>query len=269
MSIIRKPQDKDRRKFLLSTARAIGLAVLGGLTWSAYLSEIKASSLILRPPAALDEDDFLAACIKCGLCVEACPFDTLMLAKPGDNLPLGTPYFIPRDIPCYMCVDIPCVPICPTDALDEKKVRNSEGEFEIRQMEMGVAVVDDKSCIAFWGIQCDACYRACPLLGEAIDIVYEKNERTGKHAFMKPVVDTDICTGCGLCEKACVTEKPAIFVLPKEVALGKAGDHYIKGWDEEDEQRVKNATINTIKTDINKKKAIDSLNSGLKDLLDD
>ncbi|QKJ27766.1 ferredoxin-type protein NapG [Aliarcobacter cibarius] len=267
MNILKKPQE-DRRRFLLSGARAIGLAILGGLTWSAYLSEVKASSLILRPPAALDEDDFLSTCIKCGLCVEACPFDTLKLAKPGDNLPLGTPYFVPRNIPCYMCVDIPCVPICPTDALDEKKVKNKDGAFEIRQMQMGVAVVDIKSCIAFWGIQCDACYRACPLLGEAIEIVYEKNERTGKHAFLKPIVNTDICTGCGLCEKACVTEKPAIFVLPREVALGKAGDHYIKGWDETDEQRVKNANIEKTKTNINKDSAIDSLNSDMKDLLE-
>lgn len=267
MNILKKPQE-DRRRFLLSGARAIGLAILGGLTWSAYLSEVKASSLLLRPPAALDEDDFLSTCIKCGLCVEACPFDTLKLAKPGDNLPLGTPYFVPRNIPCYMCVDIPCVPICPTDALDEKKVKNKDGAFEIRQMQMGVAVVDVKSCIAFWGIQCDACYRACPLLGEAIEIVYEKNERTGKHAFLKPVVNTDICTGCGLCEKACVTEKPAIFVLPREVALGKVGDHYVKGWDDADEQRLKDSNVEKTKTNINKKDAIDSLNSGMKDLLE-
>ena len=267
MDILKKPKE-DRRRFLLSSARAIGLAILGGLTWSAYLSEVKASSLILRPPAALNEDDFLATCIKCGLCVEACPFDTLKLAKPGDNLPLGTPFFVPREIPCYMCVDIPCVPICPTNALDEKLVKNKENEFEIRQMQMGVAVVDVKSCVAFWGIQCDACYRACPILGEAIEIVYEKNERTGKHAFLKPVVNTDICTGCGLCEKACITEKPAIFVLPREVALGKVGDHYIKGWDKEDEQRVKNATIEKTKTNINKNSAIDSLNSDMKDLLE-
>lgn len=210
----------------------------------------------------------MATCIKCGLCVEACPFDTLKLAKPGDNLPLGTPYFVPRDIPCYMCVDIPCVPICPTKALDEKKVKNSENAFEIRQMEMGVAVVDVKSCVAFWGIQCDACYRACPLLGEAINIVYEKNERTGKHAFLKPVVDSDICTGCGLCEKACITEKPAIFVLPREIALGKVGDHYIKGWDEADEQRVKDSNVELGKTKINKKGAVESLNSDMKDLLE-
>ena len=84
-----------------------------------------------------------------------------------------------------MCVIFHCVPICPTKALDEKKVKNSENAFEIRQMEMGVAVVDVKSCVAFGEFN-DACYRACPLLGEAINIVYEKKmKRTGKHAFFK------------------------------------------------------------------------------------
>jgi len=267
MDILKNLKD-NRRKFLLTSARAIGLAILGGLTWSAYLSEVKATSLILRPPAALAENDFLATCIKCGLCVEACPFETLKLAKPGDNMPLGTPYFVPRDIPCYMCVDIPCVPICPTNALDEKLVKNSNNEFEIKQMKMGVAIVDEKSCVAFWGIQCDACYRACPLLGEAINIIYEKNERTGKHAFLKPAVNSDICTGCGLCEKACITQKPAILILPREVALGKVGDHYIKGWDESDEQRIQDKTIHTNEKTINQENAIETLNSGMKDLLE-
>jgi len=129
-----------------------------------------------------------------------------------------------------------------------------------------VAVIDDESCIAFWGIQCDACYRACPILGEAITIEYQKNERTGKDAFMKPIVHSDACTGCGLCEKACVTEKPAIFVLPREVAQGKAGNYYIKGWDKNDEKRLENATEIKTKTEISKKSALDSLNDGLEDL---
>ena len=193
------------------------------------------------------------------MCVEACPYDTLALAKPGDNMPIGTPHFIPREIPCYMCPDIPCVPVCPTGALDQKSVE-TEGKLDIDKSEMGVAVIDDKSCIAFWGIQCDACYRACPLLGEAITIEYEKNERTGKHAFMKPVIEPDICTGCGLCEKACVTDKAAVFVLPREVALGKAGSYYIKGWDKEDEKRLEDATAIKTKTEISKRSAIDSLN---------
>lgn len=252
-------QNNSRREFILNIARSAGLASLGGLVWSAYVDEVKASSLLLRPPGALPEEDFLKTCIKCGMCVLACPYDTLVLAKPGDNKPLGTPYFIARDIPCYMCPDIPCVPVCPTNALDEKLV-STDGKLDINKAQMGVAVVDSLNCIAFWGIQCDACYRACPLLGEAIFVEYTKNERTGKHAFMKPVVNYDICTGCGLCEKACVTEKASITVVPRESVLGKAGDYYIKGWDKGDEARLENATSQTTKTDLSKQKAVDSLN---------
>jgi len=257
----------QRRKFILNAARGVGLAALGGLIWSAYVDEVTANKLLLRPPGALKEEDFLKTCIKCGMCVEACPFDTLTLAKPGDNKPLGTPYFEPRDIPCYMCVDIPCVPVCPTGALDEESV-TTNNELDINIAKMGTAIVDSKNCIAFWGIQCDACYRACPLLDKAIYLEYEKNERTGKHAFLKPIVDSDFCTGCGLCEHACVTEKPAIIVLPRDVALGAVGDHYIKGWDKKDEQRLKNAHSQTTTTEISKEKAVDSLND-MGGLLDD
>jgi len=258
-------QLSDRRKFILDMARGVGLATLGGFVWSAYVDEAKASNLVLRPPAALKEKDFLKTCIKCGLCVEACPYDTLMLAQPGSHKPIGTPYFEPRQIPCYMCEDIPCVPICPTGALDESSV-TQDNKLDIRSIDMGVAVVDEQNCIAFWGIQCDACYRACPLLDEAITVEYTKNERTGKHAYLKPVVHNDICTGCGMCEKACVTNKAAIFVLPREVALGDVGSHYIKGWDKDDEKRLKDASTQTTKTKISEKSAIDSLNSGLEDL---
>ncbi len=252
-------KSEDRRLFLLNMARTVGITALGGLVWSAYVDEVTASTLILRPPGALKEKDFLKTCIKCGMCVEACPFDTLFLAKPGDHKPLGTPFFEPRKVPCYMCTDIPCVPVCPTGALDVQSVTTKD-KLDIEISEMGLAVIDQESCIAFWGIQCDACYRACPVLGKAITIEYTKNERTGKHAFMKPVVHSEHCTGCGLCEHACVTEKAAIFVLPKEVAMGRAGDHYIKGWDKNDDKRVKNAKGATTTTEISKRSALDSLN---------
>lgn len=252
----------DRRKFILSMARGAGITALSGFIWSAYVDEVTASQLLLRPPGAIKEEDFLKTCIKCGLCVEACPYNTLLLAKPGDNKPLGTPYFIPRDIPCYMCPDIPCVPVCPTGALNEPSV-TTNGKLDINKADMGLAIIDRETCIAFWGIQCDACYRACPILGHAITVEYSKNERTGKHAFLTPVVHSDACTGCGLCEKACVTEKASIFVLPREVAMGKAGNYYIKGWDKNDEKRLENASEIKSKTEISKDSAVDSLNSGI------
>ena len=238
----KKPVITERRRFLSTMAQSVGLSALGGMVWTGYIEEAKSAPLILRPPGAKPEIDFLRMCIKCGQCAEACPFDTLRMAKPGDNKPMGTPYFIPRDVACYMCTDIPCVPVCPTGALDEDSVSSVvEGEkvLDINRSKMGVAVIDEESCIAYWGIQCDACYRACPLMGKAIDIQYRRNERTGKHALLIPKVNSDICTGCGLCEHACVTKKAAIFVLPHEIAQGELGDRYIKGWDVNDEKRLK------------------------------
>ena len=62
----------NRRKFMATTLQSVGLTALGGMLWSGYSDEVKASPLVLRPPGALPEDDFLKACIKCGLCAEAC-----------------------------------------------------------------------------------------------------------------------------------------------------------------------------------------------------
>ncbi|MDD5717917.1 MAG: ferredoxin-type protein NapG [Sulfuricurvum sp.] len=267
MSKEKLPPLSERRRFLLQALQGLGLATLGALTWSAYLDEASASSLYLRPPGALAEKDFLSHCIRCGLCVEACPYDTLKLARAGDNVPVGTPYFTARMIPCYMCKDIPCVPPCPSGALNEslvtKMAKDGKETLDITQAKMGVAVIDADQCIAFWGIQCDACYRACPLINEAIVIDASRNERTGKHAFMAPRVIGDVCTGCGMCEKACVTEKASIFVLPLAIAKGKAGSNYIKGWDEKDEKRLETQTGGgaTTVTPVSDQKAVDYLNS--------
>ncbi len=268
--------NNNRRKFFATTLQSVGLTALGGLLWSGYTDEVKASPLVLRPPGAIKEEDFLTACIKCGLCAEACQnrdtntdretgeqkAGTLLMAKGGDHKLIGTPFFIPTEVPCYMCEDIPCVPVCPSGALDQLSVSNEAGELDINMSRMGLAVVHKESCIAFWGIQCDACYRACPLLGDAITIEMSRNERTGKHTLMLPVVNDNACTGCGLCEMACVTEKPAIFVLPNEVSKGVAGDHYVKGWDKEDEKRIENAKAEETTTELSNQSSSDYLNSG-------
>ena len=261
----------SRREAILKVFQGAGLLSLGGLVWGAFLNKATVSNLSLRPPAALEEEDFLAACIKCGACVQACPYDTLKLAEPQDNIPIGTPFFIPREIPCYMCVDVPCVPVCPTTALDINKIIPAEKasaaeNMDVNLSDMGVAVIDEKSCIAFWGIQCDACYRACPLIDEALVLSFERNERTGKHAFLKPVVNPEVCTGCGKCEHACVTEKAAIFVLPRKIAEGKAGNFYIKGWEANDENRLNEASK---KSTIKGKSTDKSYLNDWEDLLDE
>ncbi len=254
---------QDRRSFLARMLTGAGALAVGGVVWGGFVQETMSNPLLLRPPAAVDESEFLRRCIRCGLCVEACPYDTLELGTPGDGRPLGMPAFTPRQIPCYLCENLPCVAACPTGALACGAVTSTtdagEAFLDYRKVRIGVAIVDMENCVAAWGIQCDACYRVCPLLDQAITLDYVRNQRTGMHARLLPVIHADICTGCGLCERACITEKSAVVILPRDVALGKVGTNYIKGWEAEDEQRLQGAEAQT-QTDRSSRSALEYLN---------
>jgi ferredoxin-type protein NapG len=257
-----KTSRRDALKKLFKTAGFLGL---GGIAWAGVIEDKNSNPLVLRPPAALDEVDFIKSCLKCGACVEACPFETLKLAKPEDNVTIGTPHFKPREIPCYMCPDVPCVPVCPSGALDIKKLIPVEKEeIDVNLSQMGVAVIDPNNCLAFSGIQCDACYRACPLITKAITIEYQHNEITDKHANLKPVIHADVCTGCGACEHACVTQNAAVKIFPRAIVLGELGDFYQKSWEENDE----NSPYEHEKYEEENSKMLDYLNSW-EDLVDD
>lgn len=223
------PNSASRRRFLVDTARTAGSIALFSLGVGLY-SRQSASlpAQAIRPPGALDEEKFLGACVRCGLCVRDCPYDTLKLAKLGDPVTTGTPYFIARNIPCEMCEDIPCVKACPTGALDH-------GLEDIDDARMGLAVlIDEENCLNFQGLRCDVCYRICPVIDKAITLELESNRRSGRHALFIPTVHSNHCTGCGKCERACVLEEAAIKVLPTQIAKGELGHHYRWGWKEKD-----------------------------------
>ncbi|HEX6827842.1 MAG TPA: ferredoxin-type protein NapG, partial [Burkholderiales bacterium] len=100
----RKPTSAARRQFLADSARsACGVALLGvGLGF--YANRARATpATAIRPPGALAENNFLGACIRCGMCVRDCPYSTLKLARPEDDLATGTPFFEARQVPCEMC----------------------------------------------------------------------------------------------------------------------------------------------------------------------
>jgi ferredoxin-type protein NapG len=201
----------------------LGLGIYG------HRSRAHAATL-LRPPGALSETEFLGACLRCGLCVRDCPYNTLRLAKLADPIATGTPFFKAREVPCEMCDDIPCIKACPSGALDPALT-------EIDQARMGLAVlIDQETCLNFLGLRCDVCYRVCPLIDEAITLTLQRNARTGTHAMFLPIVHSDRCTGCGKCEQACVLDEAAIKVLPRTLAKGRGSEHYPKGWSNQAEQ---------------------------------
>lgn len=182
------------RRVLLKAGAVVAGSIGGGL----LLRSAKGQTPdYLRPPGAGDEDEFLARCIRCAQCIEICPTQVLHPAGADSAIAIGTPYLVARDKPCDLCQgrkELKCVAACPTDALQEIQDR--------RQVRMGVAVIDTKTCLPFVGVSCNACWHACPYPREAITF----------DARGRPVVVEDTCVGCGLCEYACLTERPAIRV---------------------------------------------------------
>ena len=252
---------KSRREFLLKTIRGIGYYAFGSVAWGVYLNQSQANTDILRPPGALNEEEFIKTCIRCGMCVEACPYDVLKLSKISDKISLGTPFYTPRESACRMCEDMPCVTNCPTNGLDIK-ILIKDDKLSIYNAHMGLAIINTKTCLAYLGLQCTMCFQACPLTQEAIYLKKERNERTDMNAFLLPVINPNICTGCGMCEHACPTTNPSIFVKPLSHFKGDIGSFYVIGWEDGDENRItdKSGITKLQKTQRNQKSVLDNVN---------
>lgn len=177
----------------------------GGVGVQALLYASNNADALLRPPGAQDEDDFSARCIRCGKCVEACPYRAIHVVNDFTSISSGTPYLDVRATACRMCEDFPCVKACPSGALRECEARED--------VHMGTAFIVEDTCIAFDGMRCEVCYRTCPLIDQAITIDYQQREGDSIHALFIPVIHQDVCTGCGLCVERCVTDDPAIKVV--------------------------------------------------------
>ncbi len=189
-----KTEKSARRSFVgLAGATAARAAVAGGLVAGFLgLRRNRAAPAgarnglgIVRPPGALEEAEFLSLCIRCTRCADSCVTACLRLFGPEAGDLQGTPYLIPGERACNLCLE--CGATCPTGAIKllEKK----------EEAKMGLAVVDERLCVSHNGTGvCGACHTVCPLRNRAITQDFRN----------APVVHDDKCSGCGLCEEICI-----------------------------------------------------------------
>jgi len=191
-------------------------------------TRIPNSVRLIRPPGCVDESLFLAACIRCYRCQDACDIGAIQFFTEADQHYYHSPYIDPSVKSCNLCMK--CTNACPTGALipmeREEKAKVTMASVELRQdmclsykakairneqallMEMGRSPTESQAMAERRG-PCGECYMFCPLRESAIQL------EAG--SFLAPIVFTEHCVGCGMCEEICrimVRGDPAIRVVP-------------------------------------------------------
>ena len=198
--------DLSRRKLILTSLVSLFAVPFFRITPPSK----RAPANLIRPPGALPEPKFLQKCVKCGECMKVCPTNALQPAL-GEAGPEGiwTPILKPRIGYCeYYCSH--CSQVCPTGAIEELTM---EEKIKVR---IGTAWVNKNRCIPYaLGSPCIVCEEHCPTSPKAIKLLRTevKLPDGSIQTPLVPVIDLDICIGCGICETKCpVVDDPAIYV---------------------------------------------------------
>ncbi len=194
----------DRRNFFKQAA-ALGVSISGCALFSGLGRSSPDSDGLLRPPGALDENEFQATCIRCMRCVDACPNHALIPVSLNHSSGTGgTPNMKPRSSACMLCMSeegdyLKCTEACPSGALQLVKKETEEIKEKVH---IGIADIDFDLCYSYNNWSCGACFRACPLAGEALTL----------GNWERPIVNPEACVGCGCCERSCIRYPHAIRV---------------------------------------------------------
>jgi MauM/NapG family ferredoxin protein len=166
--------------------------------------------VLLRPPGALAEKEFLKRCVKCGECMKVCTTNGLQptLFEAGVE-GIWSPMLVPRIGYCeYRCTL--CGQVCPTGAIKRLQLE------EKAKVKIGLAMIDKGRCLPWaHGRPCIVCEEVCPTPKKAIWLEEARvRDRLGRIIVVKqPHVDLELCIGCGICEAKCpVLGRPAIYV---------------------------------------------------------
>jgi len=202
----------DRRTFFTRGAGKAARAV----TTHAEDQARKNAARWIRPPFAIEELDFLLACDRCAECIDACPHHVIfpLASKLGIKV-YATPAMDLLNQGCHLCEDWPCVQACTKGALKhpvnepddkpENKEDNNPDKAPDKAPEqrklpvLAMVSINEEACLPYSGPECGAC-DICPVQGAMA------------WAMQKPVINSQLCTGCALCREACIVEPKAITI---------------------------------------------------------
>ena len=156
-------------------------------------------------------------CTGCGICVDACPEEAIVLGPVGATRRGAIDYAEPVDVnpeKCSYCGV--CVVMCPFNAMTLK----IDGEERLPILEQEgfptydmVTVIDEEKCD-----RCTICEEVCPRDAINRDVpAFEGGDEAGKprqtalQTKTTFVVDTEKCDVCGICGELC----PSITVVRK------------------------------------------------------
>lgn len=201
--------EESRRKFFgLVTLFTVG-AVLRSVAQKVDggLAEIEDKKIPKRqnrivPPGSKGHKNVERKCTGCQLCVAVCPNQVL---RPGGDLThaLQPECSYERGYCRPECTK--CSEVCPSGAI--KKIDRPEKS----SIQIGHAVWIKENCVPLTdGVACGNCARHCPV--GAIMMISKDD------AAATPVIDTELCIGCGACENLCPARPfSAIYVEGHEM----------------------------------------------------
>lgn len=185
--------DLSKRRVLQAAGLGVGIALLGKTNVAAKTTRtgrVKTSSpMLIRPPGALPEEEFVARCVRCSECMKVCPTNGLQPAITEAGFEgIWTPVLVPRIGECTRQCNL-CSQVCSSQAIQPLEVAEKDHIF------IGTAVIDRSQCIA-WNsdkqcLVCDECCSYRAVVWQTIDGV------------RRPFVEEHKCVGCGICENVC------------------------------------------------------------------
>lgn len=175
---------------------------------------------LIRPPGSCEESEFLAKCIKCDQCINACPTNVLQPATfdEGGLESLWTPVMNFNIGFCQFKCTL-CSEVCPTGAIrkitTEEKLGKGDHE-EKGPIRLGTAFFDKGRCLPHaMDIPCVVCEEVCPTSPKAIQTKDEEVKDVFGNIVVlnKPFMVPDLCIGCGICTHECpVRDSKAVYV---------------------------------------------------------